>query len=150
MAKEKKLKNVIIMEDDFSLGCKPSEFKNKISNFLNNYSKDYDAITFYGYWKKGLIPVDKDISKFSNNGYSTTALAYMVNQRSYDDFLRVFTDSKNKMEEELKTFKGNKKFETPYAIDVHWNTLQRGKKFYIFDPHIAKPSGSTSEIMKVH
>ena len=43
--------------------------------------------------------------------------------------------------------RGKKKFETPYAIDVHWKTLQRGKKFYIFNPHIVKPSGSYSEIM---
>ena len=51
------------------------------------------------------------------------------------------------MTHELKSFKGEKKFETPYAIDVHWKTLQRGKKFYIFNPHIVKPSGSYSEIM---
>ena len=57
------------------------------------------------------------------------------------------TDAKIKMTQELKSFNGEKKFETPYAIDVHWKTLQRGKKFYIFNPHIVKPSGSYSEIM---
>ena len=63
------------MEDDFSLNCEPSNFRNKISNFLDNYSQDYDAITFYGYWKKGLIPVDKDISKFSKNNCSVYGIS---------------------------------------------------------------------------
>ena len=42
------------------------------------------------------------------------------------------------MTQELKKHLTVKKVsETPYAIDVHWKTLQR-KKFYIFNPHIAK------------
>ena len=118
-----------------------------MSGFLEKYGNDYDAITFFGYWKKGIVPVDNDVGRFNEDGYSTTALAYMVNQRAYNDFLRVFTDAKIKMTQELKSFNGEKKFETPYAIDVHWKTLQRGKKFYIFNPHIVKPSGSYSEIM---
>jgi len=146
-AKDKGLKNVLIMEDDVSLDCSPAKFNKKVSGFLDKYGDNYDAITFFGYWKKGIVPVDNDVSKFSNNGYSTTALAYMVNHKAYNDFLRVFTDAKIKMTQELKSFKGEKKFETPYAIDVHWKTLQRGKKFYIFNPHIVKPSGSYSEIM---
>jgi GR25 family glycosyltransferase involved in LPS biosynthesis len=146
-AKDKGLRNVLIMEDDVSLDCSPAKFNKKVSGFLEKYGNDYDAITFFGYWKKGIVPVDNDVGRFNEDGYSTTALAYMVNQRAYNDFLRVFTDAKIKMTQELKSFNGEKKFETPYAIDVHWKTLQRGKKFYIFNPHIVKPSGSYSEIM---
>ena len=83
------------MEDDVSLGCSPAKFNKKVSGFLEKYGNDYDAITFFGYWKKGIVPVDEDVGRFNEYGYSTTALAYMVNQKAYNDFLRVFTDQKH-------------------------------------------------------
>ena len=102
----------------------------------------------FGHHKGGLIPLDKHISKFSpKDGYSTTALGYIVNKKAYDDFLRVFSEAKQKMIEELKTYEG-RSLTSLYAIDIMWGELQKKKKFYIFEPHIVKPSGSSSEIMK--
>ena len=112
------------------LNCKPSNFKSKISNFLDNYSQDYDAITFYGYWKK-LIPVDKDIINFQKMVVQQPPSLY-GEQRAYDDFIRVFTDSRDKMQEELKTFKGNKKFETPYAIERTLEYCKQWKEILYF------------------
>ena len=146
-AKQQKVDNVLILEDDVSLNCTPDEFNKKINYFFNNYD-DYDAVTLFGHWKNGIIPLDKHISKFSEkDGYSSTTLGYIVNKRAYDDFLRVFTEAKQKMIEELKSFK-KRSLTSLYAIDIEWGELQKKKKFYIFEPHIVKPSGSPSEIMK--
>ena len=68
------------MEDDVSLGCSPAKFNKKVSGFLEKYGNDYDAITFLVIGKK-IVPVDEDVGRFNEYGYSTTALAYMVNQK---------------------------------------------------------------------
>ena len=146
-AKQQKVNNVLILEDDVSLNCTPTEFNNKIIHFFNNYH-NYDAVTLFGYHKGGIISLDKHISKFSpTDGYSTTALGYIVNKKAYDDFLRVFSKAKQNMIKELKTYEG-RSLTSLYAIDIAWGELQKKKKFYIFEPHIVKPSGSPSEIMK--
>lgn len=146
-AKEQNANNVLILEDDVSLNCTEKEFNKKIEYFFKNY-KNFDAVTLYGYWKKGIINLDNNISKFSpKDGYSTTTLAYIINRKSLDDFIQVFSEAKEKMIEELKSFKKKRKFNTIHAIDREWKILQQRKLFYIFEPNIVKPSGSISEIL---
>ena len=48
---------------------------------------------------------------------------------------------KIKMTQELKSFNGEKKFETPYAIDVHWKTLQTWKEILHFQSAHCKTFG---------
>jgi GR25 family glycosyltransferase involved in LPS biosynthesis len=150
MAKNMNLDNVLILEDDFNLNCTPEEFKLKIHKFLNHYKKKWDAIALYSGYKHGFVSDSDGVSKI-NNGYSTTTVAYLLNNRAFDIFLDNFITSKINLENEMiEKYKPNHKvYQTNYAIDQEWIKLQNSLNFYVFEPNIVKTINSNSEINKI-
>jgi glycosyl transferase family 25 len=148
-AKEHKFKTVIIFEDDFVFTKELNEINNKINTFFQKFKNNWDII-FLHISHNELKDTEKmdDIKKILT---STGASAYIIQEHYYDSLLDVFKDALHHMEKEMKEFdqKNNnrkkKKFETSYALDQHWKTLQKKDKWYTFFPFLGKqnPLGST-------
>jgi len=95
------------------------------------------------------------ISSFALTNCATTSSCYIIKSKFYDKLLNNLTSAKIKMENEMIEFnkKNNgilkKKYETRFALDQHWNKLQRVSNWYMFFPYLGKQGGDagTSSIM---
>lgn len=146
LAKKNKYNHVIIFEDDFIFTENKTNVDNKINNFLKIFKGNWDVIQLTAHYKKLDNINIKDIKKVNS---ASTSSAYIIQNHFYDKLIDNITQSKNKMEKEMIKFhsKNNnkkKKFTTNYALDQHWNNLQKKSKWYIFDPTLGKQSGSSS------
>ena len=83
--------------------------------------------------------------------YGTTTSGYIVTKEYADKLYDNFMNSFKLLDDEVNKFKisnpGKKLYETRYAIDQQWFSLQKADKFYITEPHIGKQSDSISSIM---
>lgn len=151
-AKQMKLPYVVIFEDDFVFTKSKAVVDKKINHFLKMYP-NFNVIQFTTVHKHLRDINDKNVKKVDS---ASTSSAYILNSNFYDKLLNDLNESKRKMEEEMvELWKKNKKnekiYETDYALDQHWNDLQKKSEWYIFDPYIGTQGGEAgaSSIMKV-
>ena len=149
LAKQMNLNNVVIFEDDFVFTLPKKEINNKINHFIEKY-KDWDIIQFTTAYKNLKDINDKNIKKVNS---ATTSSGYIIQKHFYNKLINDLETALNKMEKEMVEFKkknpNKKKKETGYALDQHWDNLQKTSKWYIFDPYLGKQGGAakSSSIM---
>ena len=148
-AKTNNFNTVIIFEDDFVFTEQPEKINNKINTFFKDFENNWDVVMLTVCYNTLEDIQSKDFIKKIISG--TCASAYIINKNYYDTLLNVFKEAQQKMEEEMVEFnkKNNnvlqKKFETAYALDQYWHSLQKKDKWYTFFPFLGKqqPMGST-------
>ena len=146
-AKELGLDSVVILEDDFVFTMDKDTVNKKLNHFLKKYP-DFDVVQFNASYPK-LKDTNDEHVKEVNSAMRTTS--YVVKGHFIDQILNNFKEAERKMTEELeKWLKENpnkKKYETSYAIDQHWQPLQKENRWYLFSPEIGKDSDLQSNIM---
>tara|TARA_B100000989_G_scaffold253640_1_gene202123 strand:+ start:1153 stop:1950 length:798 start_codon:yes stop_codon:yes gene_type:complete len=151
LAKQMNLPHVAIFEDDFVFTKSKDEVDKKINHFLQKYH-NFNVIQFSTVHNTLNDINDEHVKKVEK---ASTSSAYILNSNFYDKLLEDLNNSKDKMENEMIEFnkknnKKTKKFNSGYALDQHWNDLQKKSKWYIFDPYIGEQGGdaNNSSIME--
>jgi len=140
LAIEKNLKNILILEDDCEFVQPKFSINSLIKYFFQNIQK-WDVF-FLG----------SDIAQFEKTKYekinrilkSYLAHAYAVNRHYMETLKKCFEESYFLLKKEVFF---NQKFD--FAIDKHWNYLQKKDKWYMLNSLIAKQSMSYSDIEKI-
>jgi glycosyl transferase, family 25 len=138
LAKKMNLNNAIVFEDDFVFTLPKNEVDKKINHFFKSYP-NYDIIQLTSSTISLKNINDNHIKKVNK---ASTASAYIINKKFFNRFLEDLMAAKNKMETEMKKYEKNKKITcTKYALDQHWNILQKKSNWYIFYPYIGTQGG---------
>ena len=139
-AKENNFNSVMILEDDF-------EFINE--NILFEIPKHFDVFMLASVYYE-TIPLNSD-SLFHKVKYATTTSGYIVKKHYYNTLIKCFEEAIENMEKQLQEFQKiyplKKMYETNFAIDQHWFSLQRKDIFLISIPNIGTQRNSISSIM---
>jgi glycosyl transferase family 25 len=133
IAKERKLKNVLIFEDDFQLLVTNEEFWNQINKFFKK-NIDYD-IVMLSYNMMKSEEYDADLLKVFD---AQTASGYIVNENMYDKLIKVW-------EEALPLLASTGKHWI-YANDQIWKTLQPQNNWFAFKKRLGKQRASFSNL----
>ncbi len=126
LAKARNLRNVLIMEDDFTFLVSKETFQAEIA-MLFDQQIDYDVCLLSYNLKKS------EETKYDFLGRSidsSTASAYLVNGKYFDTLINLF-------ETTLPFLKQTKKH-WEYANDVIWKTLMEKDNWYYFKTRIGK------------
>ena len=141
-AKEMKLNNVVVFEDDFIFTHSKTEVDEKINHFLKK-NLNYDIIQLSSSTVSLNNINDKHIKRVNK---ASTSSGYIINKKFYDKLLDNLYESKNNLENEMKHYKKNEKVTcSKYALDQHWNKLQKKSKWYIFYPYLGKQGGEAGD-----
>lgn len=137
-AKELKLKNVLILEDDV-------EFINNLNHlfpfFIKQLPLDWDGLHFGGNHIGGLSNVTVNLAKMRR---SYALHAYAINDKSYDVIINYMETSINNV-----TQNGKKVIKTSVAADFFMADLHKNLNFYCFIPHLAWQKEDYSDIQKI-
>ena len=132
IAKERNLKNVFIIEDDFQLIVEPAVFWSEMNNFFES-KIDYDVV-FSSYNMYKSAPYNNIVRKVLD---TQTASSYIVNAHYYDTLINlweysipILADTHNSVE---------------YAIDMIWKRLQPHGNWYAFNVRLGKQRPSYSD-----
>lgn len=142
LAKKMNLKNVIIFEDDFVFTKDLNTINLILNKFYKDFGKNWDIVqlTTVNNIHTDLININKDYIKKVN--HAPTSSAYIIQNHFYNDLINDLNKAIKKMENEMKTWKLNKKkVQTPNALDQHWKELQRNSNWYVFYPYLGKQGG---------
>ncbi len=114
LARERKFKNVLILEDDFEFCVSKEQAYEIIKKFFDRYGNDFDVLML-AYTKKTIngMPDDPDFSEMSK---THGAAGYIVNERLYDKLI-------NQFEWALPLLQSTHQHWN-YANDVSWHKLQ--------------------------
>ena len=134
LAKERKYKNILILEDDFTFLVTKDELENQLSLFFNS-NVDYDVCLFsYNLQEHSESKYDF-LHKVQ---YAQTTSGYLVNEKYYDTLLNNY---KTGLEQLGATWQS-----WIYAIDVYWKELQLKDNWYCFTNRIGKQKASYSNV----
>ena len=88
LAKDRKYKNVLILEDDFTFLVDRKKFDDSINNFFNNTEGNYDVCMFCSQdlEEKG----EKPFSYLSSVFHAKNASAYLVNGAYLDTIIKLY------------------------------------------------------------
>ena len=139
MAREKKYKNILILEDDFTFIVSKEEFEKNIK-LLFERPVDFD-ICMLSYNLRATEPIDDSLYP----GYSSfltkvlnvqTTSGYIINESKYDRLISLYEWANPLLE--------STKYHWVYALDQIWNTINSGTKWYCFNQRIGiqRPSFS--------
>jgi glycosyl transferase family 25 len=146
-AKQKGWKKFLILEDDFVFNLPKERILYMLSIFYKKIKK-WDVLMMATYWNENDDTKYDFIKKVI---YGTTTSGYIVTSEYADALYNNFMNSFKLLDDEVNKFKvsnpGKKLFETKYAIDQQWFSLQKANKFYITEPRIGRQSDSISSIM---
>jgi glycosyl transferase family 25 len=129
LARERKYKNVLIVEDDLVFIVSKAEFENSISKLFNDVP-DFDVCMLSYNLQKGEI--DKEHPFLLKNIEAQTASAYLVNETVYDELINLYEGSCVLLEKTHKHW--------IYQNDMIWKPLQLTKKWYCFSGQLGRQS----------
>ena len=145
LAKQLKLENIVVLEDDFIFTENKNTTNGKITHFLKKYKK-WDVLMLTTVYKSLDDIKDQHIKKVNR---ASTSSAYIIQKHFYDALLENLESSLSKMETEMVEFKkknpNKKKKETSYALDQHWSSLQKKSNWYIAFPYLGKQGGTAGK-----
>ena len=145
-AKELKLPNVVIMEDDFIFTKSKKEINENIDKFLRTFKNKWDVIHLtasYSDSKK-----INELNEFKKVNSAMTSSGYIIQNHFYDTLINDLQQAVLKMENEMKEYdyhKYGKKLETSNALDQHWFPLQKRSNWYIFADFIGTQGGDAAK-----
>ena len=143
LAKKKKWKNFIIVEDDFIFLLPRQRILHMLKS-MNDYKWDVIMLA------KGHSQIINTKSDFIKKvDYSTTTSGYICNSNFIDVLYDNFFESFKLLEKEVNESKEIKIYTTKYALDQHWFSLQKKYNFFLFQPITGTQSDSISSIMTI-
>jgi glycosyl transferase family 25 len=133
IAKEKKLKNILIFEDDFHFLVNKDEFWKEINNFFEK-NIDFDILMLsYNIFKSE--DYDNQLLKVLD---AQTASGYVVNEKMYDKLIHLW-------EEAIPLLVATGKHWI-YANDQIWKKLQPNSNWFAFKKRLGKQRASYSNL----
>jgi len=133
IAKQRRIENVIIFEDDFQFLVTKDEFWEEIIKFFTK-NIDYDVVMLGYYIIKG-EDFDNDLLKIFD---AQTASGYMVNEKMYDKLIKVWEDAIPSL---IKT-----REHWIFGNDQIWKTLQPQSNWFAFKKRLGKQRPSYSNL----
>jgi GR25 family glycosyltransferase involved in LPS biosynthesis len=130
MAKRRKYKNVLVLEDDFEFLVTPEQLKSELKAVLT--STQYDVLML-GYNIQKSTSFNSQLLKIQE---ASTASAYIVHHSFYDSLISLYTSS-------LPIYKKTR--DNFYANDKIWRQLQPKSKWYAFKKRLGKQRASFSD-----
>ncbi len=135
IAKEENLKNVLILEDDFTFLVSKEEFENELDKFFKFVGDDYDVCMIsYNLNEGKSIP---NIDFLGSIISAQTASGYIVNNRYFDKLIELYEKYIPILESTGQHW--------IYANDQIWKTLQKQDKWYYFIKRIGKQRSGYSD-----
>jgi glycosyltransferase involved in cell wall biosynthesis len=135
LAKKNHLKNVLILEDDFTFSNLPNKLKDKLVEFFN-LGFDYDVLLL----SYNLISGDGDHHLVGKVLDAQTTSGYLVNEKYYDILLKNFEEGLVFLEKYNST--------QVFSIDMYWKKLQVQDNWYYFKERIGYQKSGYSDICK--
>lgn len=129
MAREKKYKNILILEDDFVFTVTKDEFENAMTRLFAQVS-DFDVCMLSYHLQKGDIYPEYPF--LLKNIEAQTTSAYLVTNTIYDDLINLYEESNIALEKTRQHW--------IYANDQIWKPMQLVKKWYCFTVRLGKQS----------
>lgn len=134
LAKERKYKNVLILEDDLVFLKTRKELDEKIS-MLFEKKADFDVCFLAYHLHKG--EVDKEHPFLIKAEYAATASAYIINEHYYDKLIDLYVDCIPKLDQTMEHWK--------YANDQAWKVLQEKDNWYCFTDRLGRQRDGFSD-----
>lgn len=135
-AKEKKYKNILILEDDVEFH---PQFEHLFNNFIEQVPDNWDMIFFGGNHIRGTIPISTNVHKLLG---SYAIHAYIIKDVVYDKIINFMENCINNVISKKDT-----KFPTSVAADYFMAFLHNNMNVYGFkNPHLAWQRKSFSDI----
>ena len=134
LAKERKYKNVLILEDDLVFLKTRKELDEMISMLFEKKS-DFDVCLLAYHLHKG--DVDKEHSFLIKAEYAATASAYIINEHYYDKLIDLYVDCIPKLDQTMQHWK--------YANDQAWKVLQEKDNWYCFTDRLGRQRDGFSD-----
>ena len=139
--------NIVIFEDDFIFTKDKNDINKILSSFIKDFKNDWDVVMFTSVFKD-LLPVE-NFNYINKVKFATTSSAYIIQKHFYRTLLNKLKNCLSKMEEEMIKWKKakphKKKYQTRYALDQCWASLQRRSKWYIFTPYLGTQGGEAGK-----
>jgi GR25 family glycosyltransferase involved in LPS biosynthesis len=138
LAKERKYKNVLIFEDDFTFLVSKTEFEKYIGDLFSKFNDNFD-VCFLSYNCASFE--DLPGLPFLKRTFDTqTASGYIVNETYYQKLIDLY--------EEAMPLLAETNFHWIYANDQVWKTLQKTDMWVRFDKKLGKQRPSFSDNSK--
>lgn len=134
LAKERKYKNVLILEDDLVFLKTRKELDEKMS-ILFEKKADFDVCFLAYHLHKG--EVDKEHPFLIKAEYAATASAYIINEHYYDKLIDLYVDCIPKLDQTMEHWK--------YANDQAWKVLQEKDNWYCFTDRLGRQRDGFSD-----
>ena len=134
LAKERKYKNVLILEDDLVFLKTRKELDEMISMLFKNKS-NFDVCLLAYHLHKG--EVDKEHPFLIKAEYAATASAYIINEHYYDSLINLYVDCVPKLEKTMQHWN--------YANDQAWKVLQAKDNWYCFTDRLGRQRDGFSD-----
>lgn len=134
LAKEKKYKNILVLEDDFDFLVNKDEFNNQINKL---FQIDFD-VCLLAYNTPNLY--NSEFPFLYKIIDAQTTSGYIVNSKYYDTLIKHWEFALDLFEQT-----GN---DTKYTCDQSWKILQQKDNWYCFKKRIGKQRKSYSDIQK--
>ena len=133
IAKEKKYKNILILEDDFQFLVSKEVFENNLKTFFEN-NIDYDVCMLSYNLNEFVTCNNLNVNKVL---FSQTASGYIINSDYYDKLIQLYEWS-------LPLLISTKQHWL-YANDIVWKDYQQNDNWYCFKIRIGKQRDSYSD-----
>jgi GR25 family glycosyltransferase involved in LPS biosynthesis len=139
MAKEKNVKNVLILEDDFEFIVSKETFEKELDHFFNEFPNYDVCMLSYIVQASEEIAGDNKIRRALN---AQTASGYIVNGIYLDKLIELYSWAIPALERTNEHWN--------YANDLVWKRFQPTDKWYYFVNRIGKQRSSYSDNKMCH
>jgi glycosyl transferase family 25 len=138
MAKEQNLRNVLILEDDFTFLVERDELDRKLNTFFEDFQENYDVCMFccQNLVEDGSRPKSY-VSKIQR---ANNASAYLINGKYLDTIIQLYEHALPLLEQTGEHWN--------YANDQVWTQLQEKDNWYVFQPRLGKQHSGYSDNAK--
>lgn len=133
MARERRWKNVLILEDDFHFEVDRGTFWDRLSRFFERHGETYNVLMI-DYCLLQQEPVDDLVVRVVE---AHSAAGYLVSERVYDRFIALYEHTVPLLEATRQHWN--------YANDQAWKALQRDGLFLAILPRLGKQRPSFSD-----
>lgn len=134
LARERRLKNVLVFEDDFELIVSPEEFWKQMNMFFAA-KINYDVL-LPSYNMSSSVDYNKFLYKVLE---SQTTSSYLINSKYFDTLIYMWERA---IAMQIETHSWD------FALDIAWKLLQPRDNWYAFKIRLGKQRGSYSDIQK--
>lgn len=134
ISKERKYRNVLILEDDFEFVVSKEKMEESLEEFFNS-KIDYDVLMIsYIIQESEEVPGLPFIKKVKNG---QTASGYIINQKYYDDLINLYEWSTKLLESTGEHWN--------YANDSVWKRLQPNDNWFYLVDRLGRQKSSYSD-----